>query len=152
MAPDPRQLRTQRFPLHAAVENGDLHRTRGLLDGPIRTQINRKNEVSGQTPLHLASSSGSPAMVQLLLDAGANVDEFDVVKQTALHYCMTNSRWGVMETLIKAGAFVNSQRMKDGWTPLYLAVIFGYVYKVQYLIDHGADVLLADEIGWSVMD
>ena len=42
--------------------------------------------------------------------------------------------------------------MKDGWTPLYLAVIFGYVYKVQYLIDHGADVLLADEIGWSVMD
>ena len=37
MAPDPRQLRAQRFPLHAAVESGDLERTRALLEGSLRS-------------------------------------------------------------------------------------------------------------------
>ena len=37
------------------------------------------------------------------------LDEFDVVKQTALHYCMTNSRWGVMETLIKVKKYKKNQ-------------------------------------------
>ena len=79
-------------------------------------------------------------------------DEVDCVKQTALHYSMTNTRWGVMETLVKAGANINKRRMKDGWTPIYVAAIFGYSYKVQYLVDNGADVLLCDDRGWSVMD
>ena len=37
MAPDPRHLRAQRFPLHAAVETGDLARTRALLEGSLRS-------------------------------------------------------------------------------------------------------------------
>ena len=73
MAPDPRQLRSQRFPLHAAVENGDVPRVRGLLEGAMGSQVNRKYETSGQTPLHIAASSGCPAIIQLLLDAGAAV-------------------------------------------------------------------------------
>ena len=72
---------------------------------------------------------------------------FSVQEKFYVEYCYT-----FLKRFFQAGAVVNSQRMKDGWTPLYLAVIFGYVYKVQYLIDHGADVLLADEMGWSVMD
>ena len=39
MAPDPRHLRAQRFPLHAAVESGDLARVRGLLEGPVRWAV-----------------------------------------------------------------------------------------------------------------
>ena len=57
-----------------------------------------------------------------------------------------------MESLVKAGANVNARRMKDGWTPVFLAGIFGLVYKVQYLLDSGADVLLCDERGLTVMD
>ena len=91
MAPDPRHLRAQRFPLHASVESGDINRTRGLLQGPVkydfsvlrfkkktfffRIQINRKYESSGQTPLHVAASCASPAMIQILLDAGADISE-----------------------------------------------------------------------------
>ena len=53
---------------------------------------------------------------------------------------------------MKARANVNARRMKDGWTPLFLAGIFGLSYKVQYLLDSGADVLLCDERGLTVMD
>ena len=74
------------------------------------------------------------------------------MKQTPLHYSITNARWGVMESLLKAGADVNARRMKDGWTPVFLAGIFGLVYKVQYLLDSGADVLLCDDRGLTVMD
>ena len=57
-----------------------------------------------------------------------------------------------MESLVKAGANVNARRMKDGWTPVFLAGIFGLVYKVQQLLDGGADVLLCDDRGLTVMD
>ena len=39
-----------------------------------------------------------------------------------------------METLVKAGAKVNLRRMKDGWTPLFLATIFGHNYKAKYFL------------------
>ena len=42
--------------------------------------------------------------------------------------------------------------MKDGWTPLFLATIFGHDSKVQHLMERGADVLLGDDRGLTVMD
>ena len=42
--------------------------------------------------------------------------------------------------------------MKDGWTPLFLATIFGHNAKVHHLVERGADVLLCDERGLTVMD
>ena len=44
------------------------------------------------------------------------------------------------------------RRMKDGWTPLFLAAIFGHDTKVQHLVHSGADVLLCDDRGLTVMD
>ena len=78
MAPDPRQLRSQRFPLHAAVETGDFVRVKGLLEGAMASQINRRYETSGQTPLHIAASEASQEMIQLLLEAGAGVGRLDI--------------------------------------------------------------------------
>ena len=42
--------------------------------------------------------------------------------------------------------------MEDGWTPLFLATIFGHDSKVQHLVESGADVLLGDDRGLTVMD
>ena len=41
-----------------------------------RSQINRKYEGSGQTPLHLAASCGDQAMIALLLGMGAALGQY----------------------------------------------------------------------------
>ena len=69
------------------------------------------------------------------------------MKQSALHYSINNHSSGVMETLVQAGADVNRRRMKDGWTPIFIAAVFGHEHKVQYLVDNKADVLLCDDKG-----
>ena len=38
-----------------------------------RSQVSRKYETSGQTPLHVAASCGHSDMVQLLIGAGADI-------------------------------------------------------------------------------
>ena len=45
-----------------------------------RSQINRKYEGSGQTPLHLAASCGDQAMIALLLRMGAALGQYIVLQ------------------------------------------------------------------------
>ena len=52
-----------------------------------RSQINRKYEGSGQTPLHLAAGCGDQAMIGLLLRMGAAVGQYIETNnnQSSLH-------------------------------------------------------------------
>ena len=44
-----------------------------------RSQVCRKYETSGQTPLHVAASCGHSDMVQLLIGAGADIGNMVVL-------------------------------------------------------------------------
>ena len=59
-------------------------------------------------------------------------DEVDCVKQTALHYAVSHPRPrpGVVAGLLKAGATVDARRMRDGWTPVFLAAVLGHQDQV----------------------
>ena len=59
-------------------------------------------------------------------------DEVDCVKQTALHYAVSHPRPdpGVVAGLVKAGATVDARRMRDGWTPVFLAAVLGHQDQV----------------------
>ncbi|KAK6355607.1 hypothetical protein TWF718_000002 [Orbilia javanica] len=65
------RLHTYDADLHAIVQEADLKQLRQLLERPI--DLNGVDE-GGQTPLHLALRSGSPAIVRVLLEAGALPD------------------------------------------------------------------------------
>jgi len=88
--------------------------------------VNAQGE-SGNTPLHHAASWSSPAVVEALLAAGADLEDrsgnlgiheyFMPAGQTPLHWAAGAGATAVVETLLAAGADVNA-RDRGGSTPL----------------------------------
>ncbi|CAK4035030.1 Ankyrin repeat, partial [Lecanosticta acicola] len=102
---------------------------------------------SGETPLSVAVQAGSPATIKMLLEAGADVQDGDV-----LHYAV--EREGddleVMRLLLSCNAPVNAiqfghpnaRRLRHSLlrgTPLHKACLLGKYEVVDLLLTHGAD-------------
>lgn len=98
--------------------------------------LNQKDEVTGNTLLHIASRSGKIKIVQLLIYNGANVNEPNNSGMSALHYACNREHFKTARELVSSGANVN-QRNSDGDTPLHYAVGFDFL---NLLISNGADV------------
>ena len=77
----------------------------------------------GNTPLHSAAWYGTPANIQALLDAGADVTARDEAGWTPLHSaadCVYSCKPGVIQALLDAGADAkakNKAKNKAGKTP-----------------------------------
>jgi hypothetical protein len=71
-------------------------------------------------PLHATAVYGRPALVEVLVKAGAAVDSADVDGDTPLHYAARRARPDVIRALVNAGA-VTATRNKAGQTPVDLA-------------------------------
>lgn len=113
-----------RVQLFNAVEAGQLEKARALLTATPEL-INLANS-SGQTPLHRASYRGHEAIIQLLIDRGADVDAKDKNDQTPLHLlAIISVMTHIAKLMIDAGADVNA-RDKDGNTPLFLSLAHNF--------------------------
>jgi len=64
-----------------------------------------------------ATKSGLSEVVALLLDRGANINHYDLLRKTALHYAIEEGFTDVATFLIKRGADINFQNL-GGKTPL----------------------------------
>src|SRR5436190_1806753 len=89
--------------------------------------------------LHWAGLNGHEAIVQMLLDRGADVAAKDQSGRTPLHRAAKNGHEAVVQMLVDRGADVAA---KDQWgrTPLHRAAKNGHEAVVQMLVDRGADV------------
>jgi ankyrin repeat protein len=124
--------------VYTAAALGDTDRVASLLSGEMATNT----PVSGRwkwQPIHEAASAGSPQIVQLLLDHGADLHAFDPNQQTALHLAAERGHVEVLEVLLDRGANVDAQGMF--WqSPLYEAAAAGHAGAVELLLDRGANV------------
>lgn len=92
------------------------------------------------TPLQIACSEGSMAIVEQLIQYGANVNAPSALRGgTALQFAARQGLWGMVVFLCDNGANVNAPGAKfDGRTALEAAAENGSVDVVQYLLNKGA--------------
>ena len=101
----------------------------------------------GDTPLHsLLSGSSSysrPELIDVLIEAGANVDEGNYRNRTALFNAVDGGNTDCVQALLRAGANVNV-RDKQGNTPLHEAIRKRDTILLRLLLEHGAAVNARD--------
>ena len=102
--------------------------------------VNARGQKDGFTVLHWAARGGSLAVMEALVDQGANVDAMSTSGYTALHNAAWRGRLSVVKYLVGMGADVNAKG-SNGLTALSWAARAGHLAVVKFLVGAGADVL-----------
>jgi ankyrin repeat protein len=111
--------------------------------------------------IHDAAEEGNIEALKEIITAGADVNERDISRLTALHFAASGGNDDIVELLIKAGADINAKN-KDGETPrdlsghegiavllsnnggihgtLHGAAMLGDIDGIKKLMEGGADV------------
>ncbi len=122
-------------PLWVAARIGAVDALKQILEGkPDLAEFNS----DGLTALHVAVQNGNVECASLLLSAGANPNVPTVLQRaTALHFSAMGGGREIIDELLRRGADVNAVS-KEGFTPLYYAVMFRRAEVVKTLLEHRA--------------
>ncbi|RMJ17991.1 hypothetical protein CDV36_002318 [Fusarium kuroshium] len=171
----------KKTPLHLACRLGDLGVVTHLVRGALKSKesINPLNE-DDRTPLHIAASSGHSAIIEFLLDRGADISAKDSEELRPIDLAAAGGHLGVFEVLysrsnlspstinalVKQSAemgqllivqFLLEKISKiDFWvmgqSPLTAAASKGYTEVVRLLLEEKADPGFSDDDGRTPLD
>ncbi|KAL8830057.1 MAG: hypothetical protein Q9191_001650 [Dirinaria sp. TL-2023a] len=138
-------------PLEAAVVISDIEMVQYLLEnGASLADAGKRTSL-----LSTAASKDDQAMLEILLNAGADIDYGDDSIEPPLFRAIAEQRLGSMKFLIDAGANVTAERCLNTYihrlaigpamTPLSAAVSAGFEDGVKLLLEHQVDVHATSE-------
>lgn len=149
-------------PLHLSVVGGHPLTTQALLQGEnwqgsseSKAEIRKSISKSGAV-LALATKSNYSTIVQMLVDAGVDLNWRDKTNETALHVA---ARFGHAEC---ARIIIKGTELQKGdleatentyaWTPLHVAAVDGKLNVAELLVEAGADTTRIDSSGWTARE
>ncbi|CAN0114982.1 unnamed protein product, partial [Ectocarpus fasciculatus] len=142
-------------PLDYAVDRGDIDLTRQLLQLGARATDSTSD---GCTALHWAAWSMNASAIDLLVEAGANLETRTTYDgSTPLHLAASQgANAAAIEALVRHGADVHAQEKPSGKTPLHVAAQNASIEHswetVDALLKAGADETRLDCQGQTPLD
>jgi uncharacterized protein len=118
-----------------AITSHDLVKVKSLLADD--RNLAKASDGSGASALMHGAAAGTVAIMQALIDAGADVNAKNARSATALHWAVSDAP--KVKLLLLAGASVDA-KTTEGRTPLYAAATLpAGIGAVRHLLEAGAD-------------
>ncbi len=131
--------------LMTAINRNDIEQVQGLIDQGV--DVNQL-EPNGDAPLIMAAYKGYSAIVEILLQAGADVTAVDPgMKATALHAAAYAGRTEAARLLIDYGIDIDAQGPYNGYTALHDAIWQNNVETAEVIIAAGPDLSIENNDG-----
>lgn len=120
--------------LHWAVMGRHLNSVQILLDYRVDINCPDRDKV---TPLIRVAIAGHVDITKVLLSHGANVNQYDRLHSSALHYASFHGRGTIVSLLIKAGCIQNNTAIFGQGTPLANLVYHRDYTNCRLLVEAG---------------
>lgn len=156
--------------LYIAAGDGSLDLTKLILKKLMKRGMSKNEKYrllnpysfEKKTPLHYAvlmsmdkyrnykNRKGADyfAVVEYLIDNGADVNAVSTDNYTALHFMAKSTNFAMAKLLIKKGADLN-KKDKSGNTPIFYTIKKTNTQMLKLLIDNGADINIKNKFGYT---
>lgn len=131
-----------------AAYSGDIDMVQVLLDNHADTEVTETPGGGDGTALNRAIDEDNIAVVQLLVQQGANIHHKDAFDRGMLHSAAVNGREEILRILLELNRDldVNAQDI-NGKTTLHDAARFGYYSTIETLLEFGGNPSIKDKDG-----